>query len=163
MIQVKLADLSSAEQSNSIIELLNQYALHPMGGAEALSEFTRNHLISTLRSRNDVTIILAYDGNTAIGLCNCFEGFSTFASKPLLNIHDVYVNEDYRKQGVAKNMMRFAEKIAIEKGCCKVTLEVLTNNEAAKKSYLASGYKPYQLNEQFGIAEFWQKTLPDTQ
>jgi len=159
MIQIKKADLSISEQANSIIELLNEYALHPMGGGEALTEFTRDNLIAALQSRKECSVILAYDDDTAIGLCNCFEAFSTFACKPLLNIHDLYVKEAYRKQGIARQMMQKAEQLAKHNGCCKMTLEVLSKNEAAKKSYLASGYKPYQLNEQFGNAEFWQKSL----
>ncbi len=159
MIQIKQADLSNSEQANAVIELLNEYALHPMGGGEALTEFTRNNLIATLQSRKECSIFLAYDENIAIGLCNCFEAFSTFACKPLLNIHDLFVKESYRKQGIARQLMQKAEQLARHNGCCKMTLEVLSKNEAAKNSYLASGYKPYQLNEQFGNAEFWQKSL----
>lgn len=159
MIQFKLADLSNPQQANAIVELLDQYAQHPMGGSEALPDFTRKNLISTLKTRKECTIILAYDGNEAIGLCNCFEAFSTFACKPLLNIHDLYVAEAYRNRGIAKQMMQKAEQVAAEKNCCKMTLEVLTKNEAARKSYRASGYRPYQLDEQFGVAEFWQKPL----
>lgn len=159
MIHSKLADLSNPEQAESVINLLNQYALHPMGGGEALSEFTRLNLIPTLLTRKECSIILAYDDEKTVGLCNCFEAFSTFASKPLLNIHDLFVVEAYRNQGLAKQMMALAEDIARKKGCCKMTLEVLSKNEAAKKSYHASGYRPYQLDEQFGLAEFWQKYL----
>jgi len=159
MIQIIKANLSNSEQATAVIELLNEYALHPMGGGKALTEFTRNNLITALQSRKECSVILAYDEDTAIGLCNCFEAFSTFACKPLLNIHDLYVKEAYRKQGIARQMMQKAEQLAKHNDCCKVTLEVLSKNEAAKKSYLASGYKPYQLNEQFGNAEFWQKSL----
>jgi ribosomal protein S18 acetylase RimI-like enzyme len=55
--------------------------------------------------------------------------------------------------------MEKAEQVASERGCCKMTLEVLNNNEAAKSSYRASGYEPYQLDDQFGNAEFWQKPI----
>ncbi len=159
MIHIKLTDLSNPQQASSVVELLDQYARHPMGGGEALSEFTRLNLIPALKNRKECSIIAAYDDDQAIGLCNCFEAFSTFACKPLLNIHDLFVVEAYRKRGVARQMMLFAEDIARKKGCCKMTLEVLNNNEAAKKSYRAAGYKPYQLDEKFGSAEFWQKSL----
>ncbi len=159
MISIKQADLTDPTQANSVIELLNQYAIDPMGGGEALSDFTCKNLISTLKTRQDCLVILAYAEDRAIGLCNCFEAFSTFACKPLLNIHDVYVTENFRGQGIAKKLMQFAEEIARHKGYCKITLEVLSKNKSAQKSYRASGYKAYQLNEQFGTAEFWQKSL----
>ena len=159
MIKIKLVDLTNREQANSVIELLDQYAQHPMGGGEALSESTRKNLIAALKTRKECSIFLAYDDNEAIGLCNCFEAFSTFACKPLLNIHDLYVAEAYRKQGIGRQLMSQAEQLARDNGCYKMTLEVLSKNEPAKKSYQASGYKPYQLDEQFGFAEFWQKLL----
>jgi len=159
MIQIKLVNLSINEQANSVIELLNEYAQHPMGGGEALPEFTRKNLIATLNTRTDCSIFLAFDDNKAIGLCNCFETFSTFACKPLLNIHDLYVTETYRQKGIGRLLMQQAEQLARDKGCYKMTLEVLSKNEPAKKSYRASGYQPYQLDEQFGFAEFWQKLL----
>ncbi len=159
MIKYKRANLAMSTHAKAVISLLNSYAKHPMGGGEALSDYTLANLHSALSARSDYIAILAFDGERAIGLCNCFEAFSTFACKPILNIHDVYVEEEYRGQGIAPKMMQKAEQIALDKGCCKVTLEVLSENSAAKGSYLASGYTPYQLNEQHGHAEFWQKKI----
>ncbi len=159
MIDIQTANLSNPLHGQAIVTLLDEYARHPMGGGEALPEFTRNNLANALASRTDCTVILAWDGDRPVGLCNCFECFSTFACKPILNIHDVYVAEDYRGQGIASQMMQKAEQLARAKGCCKLTLEVLTHNKAAKASYTASGYAPYQLNSEFGQAEFWQKSI----
>jgi len=38
-------------------------------------------------------------------------------------------------QGISQMMLEKVEEIAKEKGCCKITLEVLSNNEVAKSSY----------------------------
>lgn len=159
MIHIELADLSNPEQAKAIIELLDQYAQHPMGGGNKLPDNTRQNLIAILKTRSECNIFLAYDDKQAIGLCNCFEAFSTFACKPLLNIHDLYVAEAYRQRGIGKQLMQHAEQLGRDNGCYKMTLEVLSKNEAAKKSYRASGYQPYQLDEKFGQAEFWQKLL----
>lgn len=159
MIDIHIADLNKPGHAEALTDLLDRYAQHPMGGRKHLPEFTVRKLAPTLAQRNDCTVILAYDGNLAVGLCNCFDTFSTFACKPILNIHDVYVKKTYRGQGIAALMMQKAEQIAQDKGCCKITLEVLKNNEAAKVSYRASGYAPYQLDPQFGQAEFWQKPI----
>jgi len=159
MINIKQADLSDPEQAKTIIELLDSYARHPMGGGEPLPEFTRNNLVDTLRERQGSLVLLAYDGDRAIGLCNCFEGFSTFSCKPLLNIHDLFVAEGYRNQGIAKQILQYAEQLATNNGCCKLTLEVLSGNAAAKKSYSGFGFKPYKLHDEFGQAEFWQKYI----
>ncbi len=159
MIQIIQADLSNLSQAEAILELLNNYAQHPMGGGEPLSNYTKNNLLATLSERADYVAILAYDGSKAIGLCNCFENFSTFSCKPILNIHDVFVSDGYRGKKVATKMMQKAENIARKKGYCKMTLEVLNHNKAAKASYSKQGYSAYELNAEYGQAEFWQKQL----
>lgn len=157
MIRIETADLSQRNQAEIFIELLNAYANDPMGGGEPLAEQTRLNLVATLNTHSGATTILAYADQLAIGLCNCFDAFSTFACQPILNIHDIYVSETYRRQGVARLLLNHAEQIALDKGCCKMTLEVLNRNETAKSIYQQFGFKPYQLNENFGNAEFWQK------
>lgn len=160
MIRIHMADLHRQEDANAVLDLLSQYAADPMGGGQPLPEYTHENLITALSIRQDCIVVLAYHENRAVGLCNCFEGFSTFACHPLLNIHDVFVTQHYRGQGIASQMMQKAEQVAKDRGCCKLTLEVLANNESAKKAYTALGYKPYELDKQFGQAEFWQKPLP---
>ena len=56
-------------------------------------------------------------------------------------------------------MLNKVEEIALAKGCCKVTLEVLSNNIVAKSAYLKFGFAGYELDPKAGSALFWQKTL----
>ena len=159
MEEILLADLSLPSHGEAIIYLLNEYAKDDMGGSMELSIFVKNNLVSELKKRQGVYIILAFvDGNPA-GLVNCFEGFSTFACKPLLNIHDVIVIPDYRGRGISKKMLNKAEEIALGLGCCKLTLEVLEGNTIAQVAYKSCGYSGYELNPKMGKAMFWQKKL----
>jgi ribosomal protein S18 acetylase RimI-like enzyme len=94
-----------------------------------------------------------------VGLAICIEGFSTFACRPLLNIHDMVVVREYRGRGIAKRLLAKAEEIALNLGCCKLTLEVLEGNAAAQAAYRACGFEGYQLDPKMGRAMFWQKKL----
>ena len=159
MEEILLADLSLPSHGEAIIYLLNEYAKDEMGGGTELSIFVKNNLVSELKKQQGVYIILAFvDGNPA-GLVNCFEGFSTFACKPLLNIHDVFVIAEYRGRGISKKMLNKAEEIALGLGCCKLTLEVLEGNTIAQGAYKSCGYSGYELNPKMGRAMFWQKKL----
>ena len=159
MEEILLADLSLPSHGEAIIYLLNEYAKDEMGGGTELSIFVKNNLVSELKKQQGVYIILAFvDGNPA-GLVNCFEGFSTFACKPLLNIHDVFVIAEYRGRGISKKMLNKAEEIALVLGCCKLTLEVLEGNTIAQGAYKSCGYSGYELNPKMGRAMFWQKKL----
>ena len=95
------------------------------------------------------------------GLINCFEGFSTFAAKPLVNIHDVYVKTEYRKQGISQALLKAVDDEARSRGCCKVTLECLSKNDVAINAYKKSGFHSYELGDPTvnGVAIFMEKKL----
>ena len=159
MIEILEADLDNPDHAHALLELLNAYAMDPMGGGEPLSEFTRYNLVQALRERTDVLTILAFVDDVPAGLINSFEGFSTFACRPLMNIHDVTVAEKFRGKGISTLMLNKVEEIALERGCCKLTLEVLENNKIAQASYRKSGFEAYQLDPSAGRALFWEKKL----
>lgn len=133
-----------------------------MGGGTELSAFVKDNLIAELRKRQGVHVVhvvLAFVEGSPAGLAICFEGFSTFACKPLLNIHDIVVAKEYRGRGISKRLLAKAEEIAISLGCCKLTLEVLEGNTVAQAAYKTSGFAGYELDPRMGKAMFWQKKL----
>jgi ribosomal protein S18 acetylase RimI-like enzyme len=70
----------------------------------------------------------------------CFIGFSTFAARPLLNIHDFAVAGAFRGQRVGARLLEHIEQKARELGCCKLTLEVKDDNHAARRLYKRFGF-----------------------
>lgn len=158
-INIIQADLSSAQHAAALITLLDSYARSAAGGGKPLADYTRQNLISCLRARPDTLAILAYDADLPVGLVIAFEGFSTFMCKPLLNIHDVIVLENYRGRSIAQKMFSKVEAIARQRGCCKLTLEVLSNNTPAQAAYRKAGFAAYELDPAMGQALFWEKKL----
>jgi ribosomal protein S18 acetylase RimI-like enzyme len=158
-IEIIEADLKVAEHAVAILTLMDEYARDPMGGSSGLSDYAKTHLISELGKRKTSYVILAFVDRQPAGLVICFEGFSTFACQSLLNIHDAIVSLPYRGLGLSKLMLQLAEQIAIDLGCCKLTLEVLEHNYIAQKAYRSFGFNGYELNPQMGKALFWEKKL----
>ena len=117
------------------------------------------HLPDELAKRPHAFSVLAFVDGKAAGLVNCFEGFSTFAGKPLVNVHDVSVVNTYRGLGLSQNMLRKVEEIARQRGCCKITLEVLEGNPVAQGSYRKFGFSEGQLDPAHGRMLFWNKYL----
>lgn len=103
--------------------------------------------------------MLAFDGAQPVGLINCIEGFSTFACRPLVNVHDVVVLQSHRGQRITQRMLARVEQEAMARGACKLTLEVLQGNAPALRAYEREGFAGYQLDPAFGAAMFLQKTL----
>ncbi|MBV1790019.1 GNAT family N-acetyltransferase [Marinobacterium sp. D7] len=160
-IEIIEADLGLTEQADAFRQLLNAYAKDPMGGGKPLPDDILERLPQALAQRSDSYSLIAYCDGKPAGLLNAFEGFSTFACAPLLNIHDVIVAEGYRGLGLADQLLEAAEGIARRTGCCKLTLEVLENNTRAQTVYRRCGYAGYELDPETGRAMFWQKVLRD--
>jgi ribosomal protein S18 acetylase RimI-like enzyme len=168
-VHVCRADYSSPVHADALVSLLDAYSLDPMGGGEALSDFARAHLVSSLAARPQAYSVLAFSLGAGeslgqpVGLVNCIEGFSTFACLPLVNVHDVAVLPGYRGHGVGEKMLALAETIARERGACKMTLEVLQGNASAARLYRRVGFDNYQLDPAMGQAHFMQKWLASTE
>ncbi len=161
MIEIVEADLSLPSHADAMVQLMDEYALDPMGGGKGLSDYVKANLRAELAKRFAAHVILAFADAEPAGLVVCLEGFSTFACKPLLNIHDVIVALPYRGRGLSKLLLQKAEEIALDLGCCKLTLEVLEGNHVAQSAYKACGFSGYELNPQMGKALFWEKKLPE--
>jgi ribosomal protein S18 acetylase RimI-like enzyme len=159
-IEIVKTDYHNNRHASALIELLNAYALDPMGGAHALSDHAKQNLVRTLAQHPMAFGVLAFADDLPAGLVNCFEGFSTFACRPLANIHDVIVLPRYRGQRIGYRMLEQVERLALERGCCKLTLEVLQGNRNAQRLYRKFGFADYRLAPENGSALFWQKNLP---
>ncbi len=159
MLELSVTDFSQPAHGTAFLDLLDHYACDPMGGAAGLSSYARQHLIERLSARTDFVSILAFEKTQAVGLINAFEGFSTFAAQPLLNIHDLVVHAAWRRLGIGKHLLAALEALARERGCCKLTLEVLEGNRAARAAYRHLGFAGYELDPQAGKALFMEKKL----
>lgn len=162
-LTVRLADYASPSDARAVVDLLDAYARDPAGGGEPLSAYAREHLVAELAARPQAFSILAFDGDQAVGLVNCIEGFSTFQCKPLVNVHDVAVLASHRGRGVAAQMLHAAEAVAVQRGAVKMTLEVLSGNAPALALYRRLGYAGYQLDPAMGTAGFMQKWIDPAQ
>nr|WP_246543623.1 GNAT family N-acetyltransferase [Novosphingobium profundi] len=156
---VRLANFGYEADGHAIVRLLDAYARDPMGGGEGLATQVAERLPMALHAFPGAFSVLAFAGAVPVGLANCFTGFSTFAARPLVNIHDLVVLSPYRGKGVGSALMVAVEDEARTRGACKVTLEVLSGNAPAKALYRAQGYRDYALDPEAGTAQFWEKKL----
>lgn len=141
-VSIVEADLARPDHQEATVYLLNGYSMDPMADAAPLSDIARRELIPGLRAHPTTLVFLAYHGTEPIGLAICFRGFSTFAARPLVNIHDFFVAPEHRGTGISRMLFATIEQRARELGCCKLTLEVLENNHRARRVYAAAGFAP---------------------
>lgn len=159
MIDIFLADYLNPTHARALVDLLDGYARDPAGGSTSLTPEVMRSLPGALAARPQAFSVLAFESAAPVGLINCFEGFSTFACRPLVNVHDVVVVASHRGQRITQRMLECVEAEAKMRGACKLTLEVLCGNQPAWRAYEREGFANYQLDPAFGNAVFLQKNL----
>ncbi|MEI7974535.1 MAG: GNAT family N-acetyltransferase [Betaproteobacteria bacterium] len=158
-LQIKRVDYLDGPDAQALVFLLDAYAQDPMGGGDALQPEAAARLCSDLARIAGAASFIAWLEDKPVGLINCLEGYSTFKAKPLLNVHDIAVLAGHRGQGVGQALLKAAQDHAYTRGCCKLTLEVLSGNAPALASYKRFGFAQYELNPAAGQAQFMQKWL----
>lgn len=136
-IATKQVDYLDPAEAEDLLSLLAEYATLEGGEIPNLTG-----LPNMLADFPTAFSVMAYADSRpqAIGLINCFLGFSTFHLKPLVNVHDVIVTKEFRGMGVSGLMLKAVEQIAEERGCCRLTLEVHANNTSAVHAYQKFGF-----------------------
>lgn len=139
-VDIVEADLERAEDQRAIVMLTDAYARDPMGDGAPLADDVRRTLIAGLRRHPTTIVLLARARAEPVGIATCFLGFSTFAARPLLNIHDLTVLPAYRGRGIGRLLLEVVERKARALGCCKLTLEVAERNDVARHVYERAGF-----------------------
>jgi ribosomal protein S18 acetylase RimI-like enzyme len=144
-VQVREADLSRAADADGLLEVLESYARSPAGGGAPLAPDVRLRLIPALREQDNALLLLGLVDARVVGIATCFYGFSTFAARPLLNVHDLAVLPSHQRRGIGRALLASAEARARARGCAKLTLEVLETNHDARRLYESCGFSDFEL------------------
>ena len=141
-LTIFLADLTNAEHQRAIVELLDMYCRDEFGDGKPLGDEARENLITGLIKHGGGRVFLASEDQIPLGIAICLIGFSSFRGKPLINIHDIAVSPAARGKGVGRKLLDAVKDEAKKLGCCKVTLEVRSDNARAMGLYKSVGFKP---------------------
>jgi len=100
---------------------------------------------------------LCVNDNEPVGFAVCFESFSTYRARKVLNIHDFMISNKARGQGLGNVLLSGIENYCRENDYLKITLEVDEDNVVAKRLYSSLGYEDFQVKLK-GL-NHWQKYL----
>ena len=153
------ADLSRAEHQDALVTMLDAYVLDPMEGGVPPSEQVKRDLVPGLRAHPACYVFLAYRNGLAVGFSISFLGFSTFNARPLINIHDIFVDSAVRGIGIGRMLLERIEAKARELRCCRITLEVREDNRVARGLYRKVGFERVVVGAERIPLEFWHKPL----
>ncbi len=158
-LEIREADFANPIHAAGIIEILDSYASDGVGGGVPLGADVRERLVGALRSHPSALVLLAFSQGQPVGIAVCFFGLSTFRALPLLNIHDLAVIPRLRGRGVGRALLSEVECRAIQRGCCKLTLEVQQDNARARSLYEVFGFSDFPMSDS-APTRFLSKLLP---
>ena len=114
-------------------------------------------LVNKLHSLAYFHGFLLYLDSQPAGFAVCYESFSTYQCKKVLNIHDFMVAKNHRGMGYARLLLVEIEEYCRAMDYLKITLEVKTQNNSAQQLYRTFGFKDEQDTQANSL--HWQKYL----
>lgn len=81
-------------------------------------------------------------GNRYVAYMIYFFTYSSFKALPILYLEDIFVVQEYRKQGIGKKMFDYLKEKAKLEGCFRIDFAVLNWNAPAQEFYKKNKAKP---------------------
>ena len=106
-------------------------------------EELRQEMGETL-SQPDAAFFLAFEGETPVGFAQCqlrrdyVEGTE---NSPVGYLEGIFVAEDYRRQGIARALLRACENWSKEQGCSEFASDCELDNHRSFKFHMAMGFE----------------------
>ena len=98
--------------------------------------------LSQRLNRNESVIFVALDEekNQGIGFVQLYPSFSSVNMKRMWILNDLFVDENYRKQGVAEALIETSRQLAIKSNSSGIVLETQISNKHAQMLYDKAGF-----------------------
>lgn len=97
---------------------------------------------SLIDSNNSTVYLLIINGNTE-GFAQCglrHDYVEGTTGNPVGYLEGIFVQEQYRNQGFAKQLLNYCEQWAKEKGCCEFASDCELDNEVSRRFHKKLGF-----------------------
>lgn len=137
-MQIRLAKESDYK------ELMNLYGLF-LDNRDRFTNLDNDSFSRVLDNPNNA-IYVAEDSGKLIGFATLSVRNVIRYPKPIGELDELFVSEEYRKQGVAKQLMEKIETAARENNCCRMFIDSRFESEASHNLYVTIGYTKFGYN-----------------
>ncbi|QJC54256.1 GNAT family N-acetyltransferase [Paenibacillus albicereus] len=121
--------------------LFHRYRLF-YGYPDSEAELARAEAFLTERlSRNESVVAAAMEEGTPVGFMQLYPSFSSLSLRPAWILNDLFVDPAWRGRGVARELLREAERLGAETGAAYIQLSTAHGNAAARRLYESEGYE----------------------
>lgn len=142
-IEIKRINLSEA---NLVVGLFNQYRIFygkfsDLGMAKAF--------IDARLENNESIIFVAMDADKPVGFTQLYPTYSSARLSKNWILNDLFVDSDYRKQGIGEELIKTAMSFAKGQGSTFLQLETAIDNLTAQRLYETIGFKKQEPDNEF--------------
>ncbi|MCY7361059.1 MAG: GNAT family N-acetyltransferase [Ignavibacteria bacterium] len=139
------ANIDCIEIAANLFDLYRQF-YKQKSDVNSAKEFLTERITS-----NESVIYLALDEadeteetkNSGMGFVQLYPSFSSVSMKKMWILNDLFVHENYRRQGVAEALIEKSKQLAIETKAKGLVLETHNSNFDAQKLYNKTGFELY--------------------
>ncbi|NHC34484.1 aminoglycoside 6'-N-acetyltransferase [Scytonema millei] len=110
---------------------------------ESIEEMQRS-LTIILHSPHEAGFLVKDDNDKAIGFMNLslrYDYVPGATQSPVAYVEGIYVEDEYRKQGVGTKLIQYAQQWAIECGCVELASDALLENTASYDFHIKVGFQ----------------------
>jgi len=133
-----------AEQKDTDLIL---YFIRELADYEKMSDqvvATEDNLKEWLFEKKIAEVLLAFEGEEAVGFALYFHNFSTFLGRAGIYLEDLYVKPEKRGKGYGKALLKKLAQTAAERGCGRLEWSCLNWNKPSIDFYLSLGAVPME-------------------
>ncbi len=131
---IRQAELSDIDRILSLMLALAEFE----GYADQFV-VTKADLEQRLFTKKDFSVLVAERNQNAVAILVYYILPFTYDLKPWFYIKELFVDAEYRSEGLGKKLMIGLAKEAKKQGCSKIRWDVLSTNEPAKTFYQSLG------------------------
>ena len=135
LVIIKEVNAETFDDFLGLIDKLAEYEKIVLPDEEAKRRLRRDCLSDKPKYRAFIGKI----GEISVSYVIFFFTYSSFLALPTLFLEDIFVLEEYRRQGVGKKLFDFLKETAKREGCGRIEFTVLKWNKSAQEFYEKNG------------------------
>ncbi len=120
----QITDLTYLKEVAVVFDLYRQFYKQSSNVPLAV-HFLRERILA-----RESVIFAAFDGEHIVGFTQLYPSFSSVSAQRSWVLNDLFVRENYRKQGIAAQIMTRAKDFAVQTNAKGLALETATDNPA---------------------------------
>lgn len=133
---------AAAEDCGLILSFIRGLAEYEHMSTEVIA--TEELLREWIFEKKKAEVLLALEGEKAVGFALFFHNFSTFLGRAGIYLEDLFVLPEHRSRGHGKRLLQALAALALERGCGRLEWSCLDWNEPSIGFYRSLGAKPLE-------------------